>query len=144
MADASLAYTEGSAATQIDGAATISDAEWNGGTLSVQITGNAEAGDRLSIVDSDGDGTAITISGTNIFANGVDIGDLSTSGGIVTGGTQLTITFDADATNANVQEVLQSMRFDSTTDDPGTSNRPSPLPRPIKMRPAAPIRVPSS
>ncbi|WP_165662693.1 DUF4347 domain-containing protein, partial [Oceanimonas sp. MB9] len=127
VADASLAYTEGSAATQIDGAATISDAdgdaEWNGGTLSVQITGNAEAGDRLSIVDSDGDGTAITISGTNIFANGVDIGDLSTSGGIVTGGTQLTITFDADATNANVQEVLQSMRFDSTTDDPGTSSR---------------------
>ncbi|NYZ68174.1 DUF4347 domain-containing protein, partial [Endozoicomonas sp. SM1973] len=122
-----LAYTEGNAATQIDSAATVSDsdgdAEWNGGSLSVQITGNAEAGDRISIVDSDGDGTAITISGTNIFANGVDIGDLSASGGIVTGGTKLTITFDSDATNANVQEVLQSIRYDSTTQDPGTSNR---------------------
>ncbi|WP_344956503.1 DUF4347 domain-containing protein, partial [Zobellella aerophila] len=127
VANTSLAYTEGNAATQIDGAATLSDsdgdAEWNGGSLSVQITGNAEAGDRLSIVDSDGDGTTITISGTNIFANGVDIGDLSASGGIVTGGTKLTVTFDADATNANVQEVLQSMRFDSTANDPGTSNR---------------------
>ncbi|WP_163833579.1 DUF4347 domain-containing protein [Spartinivicinus ruber] len=125
--DTNLAYTEGNAAGQIDGAATVSDsdgdAEWNGGSLSVQITGNAEAGDRISIVDSDGDGTAITISGTNIFANGVDIGDLSGSGGIVTGGTKLTITFDSDATNANVQEVLQSIRYDSTTDDPGTSNR---------------------
>ncbi|MDE1462240.1 DUF4347 domain-containing protein [Spartinivicinus poritis] len=122
-----LAYTEGNAATQIDSAGTVSDsdgdAEWNGGSLSVQITGNAEAGDRISIVDSDGDGTAITISGTNIFANGVDIGDLSASGGIVTGGTKLTITFDSDATNANVQEVLQSIRYDSTTQDPGTSNR---------------------
>ncbi|RDH45545.1 DUF4347 domain-containing protein [Zooshikella ganghwensis] len=122
-----LAYTEGNAATQIDSAGTVSDsdgdAEWNGGSLSVQITGNAEAGDRISIVDSDGDGTAITISGTNIFANGIDIGDLSASGGIVTGGTKLTITFDSDATNANVQEVLQSIRYDSTTQDPGTSNR---------------------
>ncbi|MGI0117258.1 DUF4347 domain-containing protein [Zooshikella sp. RANM57] len=125
--DTNLAYTEGTAATQVDGAATVSDAdgdaEWNGGSLSAQITSNAEAGDRISIVDSDGDGTAITISGTNIFANGVDIGDLSASGGIVTGGTKLTITFDADATNANVQEVLQSIRYDSTTDDPGTNNR---------------------
>ncbi|MBU2713466.1 DUF4347 domain-containing protein, partial [Zooshikella harenae] len=125
--DSNLAYTEGNAATQADSAATVSDAdgdaEWNGGSLSAQITSNAEAGDRISIVDSDGDGTAITISGTNIFANGVDIGDLSASGGIVTGGTKLTITFDADATNANVQEVLQSIRYDSTTDDPGTNNR---------------------
>ncbi|SEM95343.1 DUF4347 domain-containing protein [Nitrosomonas marina] len=125
--DTNLAYTEGSAATQFDGAGAVSDAdgdaEWNGGSLSAQITGNAEAGDRISIVDSDGDGTAITISGTNIFANGTDIGDLSASGGIVTGGTKLTVTFDSDATNANVQEVLQSIRYDSTTDDPGTSNR---------------------
>ncbi|WP_158070152.1 DUF4347 domain-containing protein, partial [Motiliproteus sp. MSK22-1] len=125
--NANLAFSEGNSATQVDSAGTVSDAdgdaEWNGGTLEVQITGNAETGDRLSIVDSDGDGTAITISGTNIFANGVDIGDLSASGGIVTDGTKLTITFDADATNSNVQEVLQSIRYDSTTQDPGTSNR---------------------
>ncbi|MEM9063786.1 MAG: hypothetical protein AAGD13_25305 [Pseudomonadota bacterium] len=127
LSDTGLAYTEGAAATQIDGAATVSDAdgnaEWNGGSLEIQITANAEAGDRVSIVDSDGDGTAITISGTNIFANGVDIGDLSASSGIVTGGTKLTITFDSDATNANVQEVLQSVRYDSTTQNPGTANR---------------------
>ncbi|WP_244894393.1 beta strand repeat-containing protein [Marinobacterium stanieri] len=127
IADTNLAYTEDNAATQLDSTGTVSDADgdtdWNGGTLEVQITGNAEAGDRLSTVDSDGDGTAITISGTDVFANGVDIGDLSASGGTVTGGTKLTITFDNDATNANVQEVLQSIRYDSTTNDPGTSNR---------------------
>lgn len=122
-----LAYTEGNAATQIDAASTVNDADgdadWNGGTLQAQITANNEATDEISISDTDGDGTAITVSGTNILANGTDIGDLSISGGIVTSGTILTITFDADATNANVQEVLQSLRYRSTSTTPGTSNR---------------------
>ncbi len=125
--NSTLAYTEGNTATQIDGAGTVNDtdgdADWDGGTLQVQITANAEAADELSISDTDGDGTAITISGTNILANGTDIGDLSTSGGTVTNGTMLTITFDSDATNANVQEVLQSLRYRNTSASPGTSNR---------------------
>ncbi|SMO88302.1 DUF4347 domain-containing protein, partial [Gracilimonas mengyeensis] len=122
-----LAFTEGDAAAQIDPAGTVNDpngdAEWNGGTLQAQITANNEAGDEISISDTDGDGTAITVSGTNIFANATDIGDLSVSGGVVTNGTALTITFDADATNAIVQEVLQSLRYRNTSDNPGTSNR---------------------
>lgn len=125
--NANLAYTENASATQIDSAGTVSDtdgdADWNGGSLSIQITANNEAGDQISISDEDGDGTAITVSGTNIFANGTDIGNLSTSGGVVTNGTALTITFDSDATNSNVQEVLQSIRYSSTIEDPGTSNR---------------------
>ncbi|MFC4259161.1 Ig-like domain-containing protein [Marinobacter lacisalsi] len=99
------------------------NADWNGGTLQAQITANAESGDRLSISDSDGAGPSITVSGTNILSNGIDIGDLSASGGVVTGGTNLTIAFDADATNVNVQEVLQSIRYNSTSDNPGTSDR---------------------
>lgn len=122
-----LDYTENDAAVQIDSAGTVSDsdgdADWNGGTLAVQITGNAEAADTISISDTDGDGTAITVSGTNILSNGTDIGDLSVSGGTVTGGTTLTITFDSDATNTNVQEVLQSLRYSNSSDTPGTSNR---------------------
>lgn len=125
--NSTLAYTENDSATQIDASATISDADgdadWDGGTLVAQITANNESGDELSIDDTDGDGTAITISGTNILANGTDIGDLSVSGGIVTNGTALTITFDADATNTSVQEVLQSLRYRSTSDAPGTSDR---------------------
>ena len=122
-----LAYTEGSTATQIDASATISDADgdadWDGGTLEIQITTNGEDADQISISDTDGDGTAITVSGTNILSNGTDIGDLSASEGIVTNGTKLTITFDADATNSFVQEVLQSIRYNNTSDDPGASNR---------------------
>ncbi|GGX13203.1 T9SS C-terminal target domain-containing protein [Aquimarina muelleri] len=125
--NSNLVYTEGEAAKQIDNSATVSDADgdtdWNGGTLVAQITANNEAGDELSISDTDGDGTTITISGTNILSNGVDIGDLSASGGIVTNGTALTITFDSNATNANIQEALQSIRYRNTSTDPGTSNR---------------------
>ncbi|MGI9277944.1 MAG: DUF4347 domain-containing protein, partial [Endozoicomonas sp.] len=125
--DATLPYIEDNAAIQVDAAATVNDddgdADWDGGTLTAQITANNEAADRLSISDTDGDGTAITVSGTNILANGTDIGDLSSSGGTVTNGTALTITFDSDATNAIVQEVLRSLRYDNTSDNPGTSNR---------------------
>ena len=122
-----LSYTENNTAIQIDASATVSDpdgdAEWNGGQLAIEIDLYNEAADEISISDTDGDGIAITISGTNIFANGTDIGDLVPSGGVATGGTQLAIGFDSDATNAIVQEVFQSIRYRSTSDNPGTSNR---------------------
>jgi len=120
LSESTLGFTEDAGAVQIDAAGTINDtdgnADWNGGTIVAQVTTGAVSTDQLSISDIDGDATAITISGTDILANGVDIGDVSTSGGTVTGGTALTITFDSDATNANVQEVLQSIRYESATD----------------------------
>lgn len=122
-----LEFEEGDGPTQIDSAGTVSDADgdsdWDGGTLVVQITANASGDDQIRISDVDGDGTAITVSGTNILANGTDIGDLSATSGLVSGGTALTITFDSDATNANVQETLQSLRFEATGNDPSTATR---------------------
>ncbi|MCF2873312.1 MULTISPECIES: T9SS type A sorting domain-containing protein [unclassified Tenacibaculum] len=127
LANTVLGYTEGDSATQIDATATVNDSDgdsdWDGGTLATQITANAEAADEISISDTDGDGTAITISGINILANGTVVGTLSASGGIVTNGTILTITFNTNATNAIVQEVLQSLRYRNTSTTPGTSNR---------------------
>ncbi|WP_408038715.1 hypothetical protein, partial [Tenacibaculum amylolyticum] len=125
--NSTLNYTEGNSATQIDATGTVNDADgdadWNGGTLVTQITANAEAADEISISDTDGDGTAITVSGTNILANGTTVGVLSASGGTVTNNTALTITFNSNATNAIVQEVLQSLRYRNTSTTPGTSNR---------------------
>ncbi|MEO5378180.1 MAG: DUF4347 domain-containing protein, partial [Magnetococcus sp. DMHC-6] len=127
IANSNLSYTENTTATQIDATATVIDndgnSEWDGGSLKAQITANNEAADEISIADTNGTGPAITISGTTILADGTNVGSLSTSGGIVTNDTALTVTFDSNATNAIVQEVLQSLRYRNTSETPGTSNR---------------------
>ena len=121
----SLPYTEGDAATQIDLAATLTDsdgdADWNAGTLVVQITANAEAADEVSIPDNVV-GT-INSSGTDLYDSGTIIGTLNASEGTVTNGTALIITFNASATNVLVQQVLQAVHYRNTSSAPGTSNR---------------------
>jgi Ca2+-binding RTX toxin-like protein len=120
-----LAYTENAAATQIDATATLvdrdGDAAWNGGTLVVQITTNHEAEDGLFIAD-DLVGT-INTSGTDLRNGTTVIGTLSAAEGSVAGGTALTITFNANATNTAVQQVLQSVQYASTSNTPGTGDR---------------------
>jgi hypothetical protein len=123
--ETNLSYTENDPVTQIDALATTSDADgdadWDGGTLKVQITANNEAADELSILDNIG-GT-INTSGTNILNGATVIGTLSASEGTVTNGTALTITFNSVATNALVQQVVRALHYRSTSDNPGTSNR---------------------
>ncbi|WP_186766454.1 FG-GAP-like repeat-containing protein, partial [Phaeobacter marinintestinus] len=125
ITDSALTYTENDPATQIDAAATLidpdGDAEWNGGTLVVQITASAEAEDGLSLADNLV-GT-INTDGLNLRDGTTVIGTLSAAEGSVTGGTALTITFNANATNAAVQQVLQSVQYASTSEVPGTSDR---------------------
>ncbi len=123
--NATLAYTENAAATQTDAAATLSDADgdadWNGGKLEVQITANNEAADEISIPDNIIG--SINTSGTSLRNSSTAIGTLSASEGTVTSGTKLTITFNASATNALVQQVLRVIHYRNTSDNPGTSNR---------------------
>ncbi len=125
--DATIAFRERDGAISLDASGTVNDpdgdADWNGGSLQAQITANSEATDELLIADIDGDGTAITISGTDILANGTNIGNLNVNGGTVTNNTALVITFDSDATNTIVQEVLQSIRYQANTTTPSTLNR---------------------
>ncbi|MCB1733939.1 MAG: DUF4347 domain-containing protein [Gammaproteobacteria bacterium] len=128
ISDTATSYTENAVSpTHIDAGATLSDsngdADWNGGTLAINISSGSVATDRISINDNNGTGSAITVSGFVIRSDGVDIGSLSTDGGTVTGSTTLTITFNASATNANVQEVLRSIVYDNTGDDPGSGSR---------------------
>ena len=127
ISDTSLPYTENDTATLIAATGTVSDldgdADWNGGKLVAQITSNNEATDRISISDTDGDGIAITVSGTDLLAGSTTIGTVSATGGVVPDGTALTISFNSSATNANVQEVLQSLRYHNTSETPSTENR---------------------
>ncbi|KGJ89670.1 Ig-like domain-containing protein [Colwellia psychrerythraea] len=120
-----LNYTENMPLTQFDPVATLSDSDgdtdWDGGSLVVQITGNSESSDEISIPDNIV-GT-INTSGFNIQNNATVIGTLSSSEGTVTDGAALTITFNASATNALVQQVLQGISYRNLSDDPSASDR---------------------
>ena len=129
-----IAYTENDSATQIAGDATLSDADgdadWQTGSssITVQITTAAEAADELSIADG-GDGSTITVSANELSSGGTVVADLTSSGtitsGVVTGSSTLVITFrnDPAVTNTVVRDVLRSIRYRSTSDIPGTTNR---------------------
>ena len=110
-----LNYTENQSAQQIDATTTISDAEgnWDGGTLAVQITGNWEATDRLSIIDG---AAGITLSGNDLIYGGQTIGTANATS--VTGNATLTVTFNNNATNAGVQAAARAIGFDSTSENP--------------------------
>lgn len=125
LASASAAYTENGPAVSIAPAATAGDtdgdADWDGGTLAVQITAHAEASDRLTIPDN-AVGTLAT-SGTELRDGPTVIAALSAAQGTVTHGTPLTVTFNGNATNAQVQQVIRAVSYDNTSDNPGTSDR---------------------
>ncbi|PTR00644.1 uncharacterized protein DUF4347 [Nitrosomonas nitrosa] len=123
--DSPLSYTENTAAIQTDTSATLADTDgdtdWNGGTLTVQITANSQAADQLSIIDNVV-GT-INTNNTSLLNGATVIGTLSASEGTVSDSTALTITFNASATNTLVQQVIRAIHYDNTSDDPGTANR---------------------
>ncbi|PIB35816.1 hypothetical protein BFP72_10645 [Reichenbachiella sp. 5M10] len=118
-----LDYIENDLATPIDASATVSDPEgdWDGGTMTIQITSNNEAEDEISIPDNVV-GT-INTNATNLLDDATVIGTLSASEGTVTDGTILTITFNASATDALVQQTLQAVHYRNTSENPGTGDR---------------------
>jgi len=125
ISDSNHAYTENTAAIQIDSTATASDADgytnWDGGKLEVQITANAESGDRLTIPDNQVGN--INTSGTSLRDDTTTFATLSASEGTITNNTKLTITFDSNATDDRVSKAAQAIYYDNTSVDPGTSNR---------------------
>ena len=122
-----LPYTAGDGATRVaepftDGASDPDgDADWDGGTLKVQITENDEATDELSMPD--GTIGVINTSGLLLKDGPLTIGTLSVPEGTVTGGTPLLITFNSNATNTNVTQTINSICFRSTSSDPDNTPR---------------------
>ena len=116
-----LTYTDGDAATVIDSAITGLDyeADYNTGSVSVQITANPEGTDSLTVTETGG----ISISGTSIIYSAATIG--SFNGGItsVTGGNVLLIDLTAAASNAAVQALLRAINFSSSASPPLTAAR---------------------
>ncbi|TLU81707.1 MAG: hypothetical protein FDX30_12260, partial [Chlorobium sp.] len=99
------------------------DAEWNGGSLQVQITSNAASADTLYLPDSNPGSSGIWLdtNGNKLMAGATEIGVANVSS--VSGGMAWTFTFNANSTNALVQEVARAVTFNNSSDDPGTSDR---------------------
>ncbi len=110
LPSASPTYVQGAAALNIDGAATVTDSDspnFFSGVLTVSLTANATASDRLEIRNEGVGAGQIGVSGSNVTFGGIIIGTFV--GGV--GLTPLSITFNAAATVSRVQTLMQKITF---------------------------------
>ena len=122
----SVNYTEGAPPVLLDagGNATVSDADsadFNGGSLRVSITTNGSAGEDVSGIFNQGSGIGeIGVIGSAITWGGQVIGTFS--GG--SGGNDLVVIFNANATPAAAQGLIRALTYQNTnTTDPSIAMR---------------------
>ncbi|RJT40545.1 adhesin [Mesorhizobium waimense] len=109
-----LNYATGSAATAIAPSATVADidsANFGGGTLTVAFTANGTPTDQLTIQNQAPGAGQITVSGNNVSYGGTLIGTFT--GG--TNGTNLVVTFNASATQAATQALMDHILYSNAT-----------------------------
>lgn len=107
-----LAYVEGSGPQLLAPAAIAFDPDGNWGGGKLVVTGVLPT-DRITLA-SVGDGAGeVRVAGTNVYYEGQQVG--SFTGG---NGSNLVVTFGANATNASVQAVTRSLAYASTSEDP--------------------------
>ncbi|NJK28401.1 MAG: hypothetical protein HC925_07945, partial [Coleofasciculaceae cyanobacterium SM2_3_26] len=120
-----LTFTEGAMPLLLlDPALTVTDndsANFDGGSLAVSLTANGSPDDVLSIRDQGVGANQISLSGSTI-----NFGNPATPIGTFTGGTAgtaLSITFNANATPANVAVLMQNLLFANASANPSTATR---------------------
>ncbi|TPJ36955.1 VCBS domain-containing protein [Mesorhizobium sp. B2-8-3] len=115
----SINYAAGSAATAIAPSGTVTDidsADFNGGSLTVALTANGTSADQLT-VQNQGTGVGqIGVSGSNVTYQGTTIGAFS--GG--TNGSNLVVTFNANATQAAVAALADHILYSNATSPAAT------------------------
>ncbi|MFO1008355.1 MAG: hypothetical protein U0929_20515 [Planctomycetaceae bacterium] len=120
--DTTVKYTENAAAVLIDSNATVIDsdsANFDGGTVSVAISSNALASDRLEIRNVGTGAGQIGVSGASVLYAGTVIG--SFSGG--NGAFPLVVSLNSNATVAAAQALLRNVTYRNDSDNPGTLTR---------------------
>jgi hypothetical protein len=119
---ASSSFMENAASQRIAPNATLTDADnlnFAQGSITVQISGNADVNDRLAIVNQGtGAGQIGAVSGV-LSLGGITIG--SYSGG--SGATPLTILLNNKANASAVQAVLRTLTFQTLGDNPSSLTR---------------------
>jgi hypothetical protein len=115
-------YTENAAATLVATAGVVSDADnlnFARGVLTVKVSANANANDRLAISHQGNAAGQIGIEGANVKYGGVKIGTFS--GG--SGSTALTVKLNGNASKAAVQALLRRVSFKTLGEAPTTATR---------------------
>ena len=113
-----VTYTENAAPTRVATAATVSDSDlhnFEGGRLVAQLTANAQATDRLTIVAFGN----VSTNGNQVLFAEIQIGTFS--GGA--GGAALTIVFNTQSNANRVQAVLRGIGYEHTSDNPSATAR---------------------
>ncbi len=111
-----IAVTSTITINDIDG-----NADWNGGTLKVQITSNNTASDSLTLPTTNNGGIWLNSTGNVLMSNTTAIGTANAA--TVSNGSAWTFTFNSAATNALVQSTAQAIQFTNNSDAPNTSSR---------------------
>ncbi|TKB92562.1 MAG: tandem-95 repeat protein, partial [Nitrospira sp.] len=118
-----VTFVEGGMPQVFDATGNIVDADsanFDGGVLTISISTNGTADDRL-IVGNWGTGPGqVGTSGSNVTYEGVVIG---TASGGTSGSDPLVVTFNTSATPSAVQEVYRSIQFENVSDAPSTATR---------------------
>ncbi|MBM4091142.1 MAG: hypothetical protein FJ276_17225, partial [Planctomycetes bacterium] len=117
LAPGSLLYGIGMPATGLDPTATVTDpvsADYDTGTLTVALTANADADDRLGIRHIGTGAGQVGVSGGTVTFGGTPVGTFT--GGA--GATPLVVTFNAAATPAVAQAVLRAVTYHNVSSNP--------------------------
>ncbi|TKB62641.1 MAG: hypothetical protein E8D48_08030, partial [Nitrospira sp.] len=118
-----VTFVEGGLAQVIDATGTIVDVDstnLDGGVLTISISANGTADDRLMVGNWGTGPGQVGVSGSNVTYGGIVIGTVS---GGTSGSDPLTVTFNTSATSAAVQEVYRSIQFANESDNPSTATR---------------------
>ena len=116
--DGTPAFTEGGTAVVLDSNVTIADAEldatnaYNGATLTLARNGSANAADQFA---NSGTLSALT-EGGSVSLGAAALGTVTTN----SGGT-LVLTFNASATSAGVNSVMQQLTYNNASDAPAST-----------------------
>ena len=121
-----LNYTENDPPSLVAPNAVLTDSDspnFDGGTLTVSLAANGTSNDQLEIRNQGSGSGQIGVSGSDVSFAGTVIGTFT--GGA--NGSDLVVTFDADATPAAVQALIRNITYWNVSEDP------SPLPRSVSF-----------
>jgi len=122
-------YYAGNSAVHLDTgtAAVVTDSDtttFSGGSLIVHVAANGHSSEDILSIDSSG---AVSLSngvaaGSHVSVNNVIIGTIDASG-IGSGGQDLIIDFNSNATSSRVSTLMNSLTYDNSATTPNTSTR---------------------